>query len=229
MRNQRNGAGGPAMGNRRGDVTKGGPDRRGGGMTGRYPTQAHSVSSPQNRAMSGNKYEARGRPSAQELQDSFNEFSISKEGNPRKEPAQGQTIKTYENKSQSQSSKILLEPRASASPRTTPTDTKQQPQAGAAARRADGLRGWNQEFNNNYRPEGKADTPRESPARTVPAVPSSNAWARGPPTSVTNVHNSSQQEGWGASRALQSTAEQLDGRINFFMMQLCREPVEKIP
>uniref|UniRef100_A0A7I4YEZ4 LsmAD domain-containing protein n=2 Tax=Haemonchus contortus TaxID=6289 RepID=A0A7I4YEZ4_HAECO len=190
VRNQRNGAGGPAMGNRRADVMKGGSDRR-GGMTGRYPTQPHNVSSSQNRGMSSNKYEPRGRPSAQELQDSFNEFSINKEGNLRRDPSQGQTSRTYESKSQS--SKVLLEPRTSASPRTTPTDVKQQPQAGAAARRADGLRGWNQEFNNNYRPEGKTDTPRESPARSLPAAPSGNAWARGPPTSVTNVHNSSQQ------------------------------------
>ncbi|KIH60413.1 hypothetical protein ANCDUO_09340 [Ancylostoma duodenale] len=49
---------------------------------------------------------------------------------------------------------VLLEPRSSASPRGAPTDPKSQP--GAAARRADGLRGWNQEFNNNYRPEGKS-------------------------------------------------------------------------
>ncbi|VDK56652.1 unnamed protein product, partial [Cylicostephanus goldi] len=37
------------------------------------------------------------------------------------------------------------------------------------------------------------DTPRESPARPVLAAPSGNAWARGPPTSVTNAHNSSQR------------------------------------
>ncbi|ETN73827.1 LsmAD domain protein [Necator americanus] len=89
------------------------------------------------------------------------------------------------------SQELLLEPRSSASPRGAPSDPKSQP--GAAARRADGLRGWNQEFNNNYRPEGKVDTPRESPARPVPPAPSGNAWARGPPTSVTNAHNSSQQ------------------------------------
>ncbi|KAK6059469.1 hypothetical protein COOONC_02901 [Cooperia oncophora] len=130
IRNQRNGAGGPTMGNRRADVMKGGLERRGGGMTGRYSTQAHNVSSPQNRGISGNKYEPRGRPSAQELQESFNEFSMSKEGNPRRDSSQGQTPRTYENKSQSQSSKVLLEPRTSASPRTTPTDVKQQPQAG---------------------------------------------------------------------------------------------------
>ncbi|CAJ0597999.1 unnamed protein product [Cylicocyclus nassatus] len=189
-RNQRNGANGPPLGNRRADALKGGQDRRGGGTPGRYPTQQHNANTPQNRGMPGNKYEQRPRPTGQELQDGFNEFSL-KEGNSRRDPSQGQTTRTYENKNQSQSNKILLEPRSSASPRGAPTDPKSQP--GAAARRADGLRGWNQEFNNNYRPEGKVDTPRESPARPVLAAPSGNAWARGPPTSVTNAHNSSQR------------------------------------
>lgn len=187
MRGQRNGAGGPPMGNRRTTEIKGRPVT----VTVRYPSHTHA-NSPGVRGIGPMRYDPRGgRPSAQELQDSFNEFSLNKEGNPRRDPSQGQSPRTYENKTQSQSSKILLEPRSSASPRGTPTDgAKAQP--GAAARRADGLRGWNQEFNNNYRPEGKTDTPRDSPARTVPAVPSSNAWARGPPTSVTNVHNSQQ-------------------------------------
>ncbi|VDO79115.1 unnamed protein product [Heligmosomoides polygyrus] len=205
MRGQRNGAGGPPMGNRRTTEIKavkppfftwsvstancGGATsptlRRPVTVTVRYPSHTHA-NSPGVRGIGPMRYDPRGgRPSAQELQDSFNE------GNPRRDPSQGQSPRTYENKTQSQSSKILLEPRSSASPRGTPTDgAKAQP--GAAARRADGLRGWNQEFNNNYRPEGKTDTPRDSPARTVPAVPSSNAWARGPPTSVTNVHNSQQ-------------------------------------
>ncbi|WKY01292.1 hypothetical protein Q1695_015354 [Nippostrongylus brasiliensis] len=209
QRSQRNGAGGPPMGNRRADALKGTADRRGGGMTGRYPAQAHSMSSPQNRGMSSNKYEQRGRPSAQELQDSFNEFSLNKEGNPRRDSSQGQAPKLYENKVQNQSSKILLEPRASASPRSTPVAAEgARAQAGAASRRADVLRGWNQEFNNNYRPEGKSEVQRESPARAVPAVPSSNAWARGPPTSVTNVHNSQQVTPTSASpsHAAETTA-----------------------
>ncbi|KHJ82683.1 LsmAD domain protein, partial [Oesophagostomum dentatum] len=158
-RNQRNGANGPPLGSRRGDTLKGGQDPtfihlllgRGGGTPGRYPTQQH-MNSPQNRGMPGNKYEQRPRPTGQELQESFNEFSL-KESNPRRDPSQGQTTRTYENKNQSQSNKILLEPRSSASPRGAPADPKSQPSA--AARRADGLRGWNQEFNNNYRPEGK--------------------------------------------------------------------------
>lgn len=185
-RSQRNGVGGPSVGNRRVDVPKGGTDRRSSGASGRYPGQAHGVNSSQNRVISGNKYESKTRPTAQELTDSFSEFSLNKEGNPRRDSSQGQ--KTYENKGQNQSTKILLEPRSSASSRNTSSETKSQ--SGAAARRADGLRGWNQEFNNNYRPEGKADTPRESPARATPAAPTGNAWARGPPTSVTNMHNS---------------------------------------
>ncbi|KJH48133.1 hypothetical protein DICVIV_05787 [Dictyocaulus viviparus] len=178
------------------------------------------MNSTQSRVVSGNKYESKSRPTAQELTDSFNEFSMNKETNSRKDTTPAQ-VKTYENKGQSQSSKILLEPRSNAPARNTSIDTKSQPggiikplflyycdpylftlplhryqyprdmleTVPAAARRADGLRGWNQEFNSNYRPEGKADTPRESPARGVPVVPTSNAWARGPPTSVTSMHN----------------------------------------
>ncbi|KAJ1351527.1 hypothetical protein KIN20_007556 [Parelaphostrongylus tenuis] len=184
-RNQRNGVGGgPPLSSRRADAPKVGTDRRSSGTPGRYPTQAHSVNSSQNRVVSGNKYESKSRPTAQELTDSFNEFSLNKEGNTRRDSSQGQ--KTYENKSQNQPTKILLEPRSSAA-RSALSDSKSQ--QGAAARRVDGLRGWNQEFNNNYRPEGKVDTPRESPARATPAAPTGNAWARGPPTSVTSMHS----------------------------------------